>query len=257
MSWGIVSDIREFALHDGPGCRTTVFLKGCPLRCSWCHNPEALSPAPQTIEAAGERRTVGTRWEAAALAALLNRQAPVLRDTGGGVTFSGGEPLMQAAFVSAVIGRLAGIHIVLDTSGYAEAAEFERVAAKCDLVYYDLKLIDPAAHRQYTGRDNGPILENLARLCGLGVSFVIRVPLIPGVTDTEANLDAIARKVRGLRGLMRVDLLPYNRAAGGKYAPLGMEFRPGFEESLEVRADTRPFLEAGVEVRVAGRAKPA
>jgi pyruvate formate lyase activating enzyme len=253
MTCGIVSDIREFTLHDGPGLRTTVFLKGCPLRCSWCHNPEAQRLEPQSIESAGFRRVVGTRYEPAALAALLNRQASILQEIGG-VTFSGGEPLAQAGFLSEVLEKLEGLHVVLDTSGYAEPAAFERVASKCDLVYFDLKLIDAELHQRFTGCGNAPILANLRRLSEMEVPFVVRVPLVPGVTDTGGNLSAIARTVRGLPGLVRVDLLPYNRAAGGKYASLGMTFEPGFDETAKVRIETRPFTEAGIAVRVAGPA---
>jgi pyruvate formate lyase activating enzyme len=243
MTTGMVCDIREFTLHDGPGIRTTVFLKGCPLRCSWCHNPEALSREPQEIRAGGFRRAVGSRYEAAELAALLNRQAAVLKANTGGITFSGGEPLFQARFVAEVIDRLDGVHVVLDTCGYAEETEFRLVAAKCQLVYYDVKLIDAEAHRRYTG------------LGEMGVPFVVRVPLIPGVTDTNANLSAIALAVRAIPGLVGVDLLPYNRAAGGKYAALGMTFRPGFDEAAEVNANPEPFAAAGIEVRI-GRATP-
>jgi pyruvate formate lyase activating enzyme len=253
MTCGIVSDIREFTLHDGPGLRTTVFLKGCPLRCSWCHNPETQRSEPQTIESAGHRRVVGTRYEPDRLASLLNRQAPILQEIGG-VTFSGGEPLAQAAFLCEVIEKLDGLHVVLDTSGYAEPEAFQRVAAMCNLVYFDLKLIDPELHLRYTGCDNAPILGNLRRLSGMDVPFVVRVPLIPGVTDTSGNLAAIARTVQDLPGLLRVDLLPYNRAAGGKYASLGMTFQPGFDEAAEMRIGTKPFIEANITVHVAGSA---
>lgn len=254
MSTGTVCDIREFALHDGPGIRTTVFLKGCPLRCSWCHNPEMQPPEPQVIRAGGFRRVVGIRYEAAELATLLNRQAAILKANGGGVTFSGGEPLLQARFVAEVIDRLCGLPVLLDTSGYAEEAEFRLVAAKCPLVYFDVKLIDAEAHRRYTGVDNARILSNLRCLGEMGVPFVVRVPLVPGVTDTDANLSAIARAVRTPPGLVRVDLLPYNRAAGGKYAALGMAFHPGFDESAEVNANPEPFAAAGIDVRIAGAA---
>lgn len=254
MSAGLVFDIRKFTLHDGPGIRTTVFLKGCPLRCSWCHNPEGQAREPQVMGAGGFRRTVGRHYEADDLAVLLHRQAAVLNANGGGITFSGGEPLAQAGFVAEVIDRLAGLHLLLDTCGYAEEAALRLVAAKCQLVYYDLKLIDPVMHRRYTGVDNGPILANLRVLASLGVQFVIRVPLVPGVTDTDANLEAIAHTVRALPGLLRVDLLPYNRAAGGKYAGLGMVFRPGFDETANVNANGEPFKAAGIEVRIAGAA---
>ncbi len=252
MSAGIVFEIREFALHDGPGIRTTVFLKGCPMRCSWCHNPEAQSSEPQVIHAGGFRRDVGTRYESADLAALLNRQTNILQANGGGVTFSGGEPLLQARFVADVIDGLGDLHIVLDTSGYAEQKDLRLVAAKCHLVYYDVKLIDAEAHRRYTGLDNAPILSNLHHLADMGVPFVVRVPLVPGVTDTDANLSAIACAVSALPGLVRVELLPYNRAAGGKYAAAGMSFHPDFDESAAVNANLEPFTEAGVEARIAG-----
>lgn len=252
MSQGIVSDIRELTLHDGPGVRTTVFLKGCPLRCSWCHNPEGISPRPQAIGAGVHRRVVGRHYEAADLVALLNRQAAILTANGGGITFSGGEPLRQARFVAEVIDGMSRMPVLLDTSGYASEEEFRMVASKCQMVYYDVKLMDAEAHRRFTGVDNAPILANLRHLGGMGVPFVVRIPLVPGVTDTEANLSAIAGTVRGLPGLVRVDLLPYNRAAGGKYAALGMAFHPGFDESAEVNLNSEPFTALGIEVRIPG-----
>ena len=252
MSIGTVCEIREFTLHDGPGIRTTVFLKGCPLRCSWCHNPEAQSCEPQALRSGDLQRTVGMNYEAADLAVLLNRQAEILTANDGGITFSGGEPLMQAEFVAEVIDRLGGLHILLDTCGYAEEAELRMVAAKCHLVHYDLKLIDAQAHRHYTGADNALILSNLRCLAEMGVPFIVRVPLIPGITDTEANLSAIAEVVQALPGLLRVELLPYNRAAGGKYASLGMDFQPGFDESAEVNANLELFTEGGIEARIVG-----
>jgi len=258
MPQGRIADIREFTVHDGPGIRTTVFLKGCPLRCTWCHNPEMQCFAPQEIHAAGSVRMIGTDYEPAALAAILNRQAPILRANDGGVTFSGGEPLSQALFVSEVIDRLHGLHVTLDTSGHASAEDFQCVVSKCQLVYYDLKLIDAEEQRRFTGLDNTLILSNLRHLSRTGVPFVIRVPLIPGVTDSKANLSAIARTAQGLPGLLRVDLLPYNRAAGGKYAAFGMTFHPGFDESAEPNADIEPFRILGVPVHVArGRSRQA
>jgi len=252
MSHGIVFDIREFALHDGPGIRTTVFLKGCPLRCSWCHNPEGQSGQPQEIGAGSHRRIVGRRYEAADLAALLNRQAPILAANNGGITFSGGEPLLQAQFIAEVIEGLNGLPVLLDTSGYSSEAQFRLVAAKCQMVFFDVKLIDAEAHRRFTGADNAPILANLRRLGEMEVPFVVRVPLVPGVTDTRTNLSAIADAVHRLPGLVRVDLLRYNRAAGGKYASFGMPFRPGFDESAEVNLDPEPFTALGIEVRIPG-----
>lgn len=207
--------------------------------------------APQVFRSAMGERTVGQRYEAAELAAILLGQAEILRSTGGGVTFSGGEPLMQADFVAEVIDRLDGLHVVLDTSGHAEVAEFRKVVSRSDLVYFDVKLIDPAAHRHWTGQDNGPILRNLALLEELGRPFVARIPLVPGVTDTMDNLEAIASTLARMPTLLEVQLLPYNRAAGGKYAACGMTFAPGFEEDRVPNADPEPFRRRAIEVRVA------
>ena len=172
---GVVFDIRELTIHDGPGLRTTVFLKGCPLRCAWCHNPEGRSREPQVLHGPNGDRVAGRSYRADELAALLNRQAPLLPD--GGVSFSGGEPLMQAAFLEAVLERLKGLHVVLGTSGFAPAENFLGVVRRCDLVLFDLKLMDPEAHRRWTGADNRLILDNLERLADLGVAYLIRVPL--------------------------------------------------------------------------------
>lgn len=247
---GVVFDIRELTVHDGPGIRTTVFLKGCPLRCAWCHNPEGLSPAPQILRSSAGERLAGRSYTSAGLAGILNRQAPLLRDVGG-VTFSGGEPLVQAAFIAETIDRLDGLHVTLDTSGYASEENFELVARKCDFVLFDLKLADAAAHLKWTGVDNTPILRNLSLLAGLETPFIVRVPLVPGVTDTDGNLRAIARLVSALPRPPRVELVPYNRAAGGKYAACGIEWRPTFDENAPINANPGLFSEFNVEASVA------
>ncbi|MEN6405071.1 MAG: radical SAM protein [Thermoguttaceae bacterium] len=246
MLRGLVFDIREFAVHDGPGIRTTVCLKGCPLRCSWCHNPEGISSSPQTLTGVAGVRTAGQWFDSDRLAVLLNRQADVLRSGHGGVTFSGGEPLAQAAFVAEVIERLDRLHTVLDTSGYGDEADFRRLAAMVDLVLFDLKLMDPVLHRRYTGCDNAPILRNFERLSTLSTPYIVRVPMTPGVTDARANLTAMAEFLRDRPNLQRVELLPYNRAAGGKYAAAGMAFEPGFDETQAARPDLTVFKTCGV-----------
>lgn len=251
MTNGIVFDLKEFAVHDGPGIRITVFLKGCPLACMWCHNPEGQSYQPQQMNSALGVRQAGVEYSPADLAAFLNRRAGILRANEGGVTFSGGEPLSQANFVAEVIDRLEDLHILLDTSGWGSEADLRLLLDRVDLVYYDLKLIDPRLHARYTGRDNAPILRNLAVLSQSGVPFVIRVPLAPGVTDTDANLNAIAQMVEKLPGLQRVDLLPYNRAAGAKYEAAGKQFMPDYDERQPVNTNIQPFERLGVKVKVA------
>jgi pyruvate formate lyase activating enzyme len=152
--------------------------------------------------------------------------------------------------VAEVIDQLERLHVVLDTSGFGSETSFRMVGERVDLVYFDLKLMDPGLHRRYTGQDNRLVLRNLDQLARMETSCVIRVPLVPGVTDREENLAAIARAAAGLPHLVRVDLLPYNRAAGGKFSACGLEFRPHWDESQPVRADTSVFQAAGVPVSV-------
>lgn len=250
MTSGIVFDIKEFTIHDGPGIRTTVFMKGCPLSCTWCHNPEGQSRQPQVIRGSAGERLAGCEFTATELATLLNEQTDILRANEGGITFSGGEPLLQADFVAEVIDSLDDVHVLLDTSGYGDQAGFLRLIERSDLIYFDLKLIDRAAHRHYTGCDNEVILNNLKILNVSGKPFVIRVPLVPGVTDTDENLAAIAQTVRGLPGLLYVSLLPYNQAAGSKYEYAGMEFKPGYDERRPLNINRKVFEQYGMKVSV-------
>lgn len=248
---GIVFDIKEFAVHDGGGIRTTVFLKGCPLRCAWCHNPEGLSAKPELyVKQNGcthcglcykpctheECRpfgrclhicpqnllsVAGVEWESDALAEKLLRHKDFFRSTGGGVTLSGGEPLLQADFCVALLSALEGqIHRTIETSGYADAETFARVTAHCDFVIMDLKLADDAAHRKYTGVRNESILRNARYLQESGKPHLFRTPLIPGITDTEENLAAI----QALVGESDWEKLAYNHLAPAKYASVGREF---------------------------------
>lgn len=250
MQTGQLFDIKEFTVHDGPGIRTTVFFKGCPLDCAWCHNPEGKHPAPQVMHTPRGDRVVGRSYTPDELATYLNGQAAVLRANEGGVTWSGGEPLAQASFIHATLDQLDELHSLLDTSGFAPPEVFTALVARCQLVYFDLKVMDNDIHRRVTGQLNTMILQNLRLLSQCGVPFVIRVPLIPTITDTDDNLTAIADFIQGLPGLLRVDLLPYNHLAGAKYPLLGMEYplRALEQHAVNVRVD--PFVERGIEVTV-------
>lgn len=248
---GILFDIKEFALNDGDGIRTTVFLKGCPLSCAWCHNPEGISPAPELYvrrngctdcglcrrpcthpECQPFGRCLhicpnnllsvkGQEWEAEALAGKLLSGRGIMDSTGGGVTLSGGEPLMQADFCAELLSLLRGkVNCAVETSGFAAPEVFRRVISLCDHVYMDLKIADPDAHRKYTGVPNGPILENARWLRVSGIPHTFRTPLIPGITDTEENLTAIGK----LTGGDPWEQLPYNGLAPAKYPCVGRVF---------------------------------
>ena len=224
---GTVFDIKEFAVFDGPGIRTTVFLKGCPLRCQWCHNPEGLSPKPQLMVSSascvhcgacsrvckhpdnciacgvcvpycrlGLRKIAGTIWTAEALAERLQRDADVYQMSGGGVTFSGGEPLMQWDYVSEVISRLKGIHTAIETSGYTNDEIFRQAMGTLDLIMMDWKVSDPEKHRYYTGVDQAPIRRHAEMLAAGETPFILRMPIIPGVNDTEEHFQTAAEIVK-------------------------------------------------------------
>jgi pyruvate formate lyase activating enzyme len=280
---GVVFDIRKFSVHDGPGIRTTVFLKGCPLNCWWCHNPESqalaremmfretrcvhcgacVAACPQgAISWDGQvaftdrskcvicgacaevcytqaREIVGREMTVAQVMAEVERDVAFYDQSGGGVTFSGGEPLMQPDFLLALLQacKEREIHTALDTCGFAPWEVLDSVRGYVDLFLYDLKLMDEvrapfedergtgdARHRRFTGVSNEPILRNLQSLSQRGHHIILRVPLIPGVNDDEENLRQIGSFAAALPHLEQVDILPYHRAGTDKYPRLGKEY---------------------------------
>ena len=269
----IIFDIERNSYVDGPGIRTTVFFKGCNLKCAWCHNPESQSAKKEFLfykdKCTGCRRcddvTVdnknfmcyndakeicGKEYTVDEVFAEVIKDKAFYETSGGGVTFSGGEPMSQGEFVLACLTRLRHkTHRALQTCGYGDGAMFSHLLAECDYVLYDLKLMDEAEHLRYTGVSNGIILENYRRLAASGVPFVTRIPLIPGVNDTEDNLRRTANLMREC-GAHYVELLPYNKMAGGKYRMLGRAYEPTFDETVPPK-DGRELIESyGIEVRV-------
>lgn len=245
---GTIFDIQRFSTHDGPGIRTTVFMKGCPLRCKWCHNPEGLTPS-KTLQyfaqkCIGCRRcgdkdklTDAEKCPADALK-VCGREVDVdtvveevLKDrifyaNDGGVTFSGGECLMQADFVAEALSRIKalGVNTAIDTSGYARWSDIEKTCAFCDLYLYDIKCITPSVHKEFTGVDNALILENAKRLSDSEKDIWIRVPVIPDFNNSVSEMTAIADFVSTLSSVKQVTLMPYHVLGAGKYETLGMEY---------------------------------
>ena len=235
MSKGIIFSIEEFAINDGPGIRTTVFLKGCPLRCAWCHNPEGLSFAPQVMHSHEGDRICGEEYTAQTLAARLLKDREFFAMNDGGVTVTGGEPLAQPEFLIELLQLLEPVHRVIETSGYASDEVFQRVLPFVDLFLFDLKAMNSEIHKKYTGVDNAPILRNLATLCESGKPFIIRLPLIPGVNDTEEHMTLVREAIEGSPGLVRVEMLRYHKTAGAKYAMIDTHYDPPFDPDAEVR----------------------
>lgn len=222
---GRIFDIQEFAVNDGPGLRVTVFMKGCPLRCKWCHNPEGLSSGPQVNQATG--RTVGVDWSVDNLVSHLLKYKTAFDVSCGGVTFSGGEATAQFEFVYEAAKRLKahGIHINLDTSGYCDEAKFNALLQVVDLVYFDVKCVDPSLHQKMTGVGNELILRNLRALAESTVAYRIRVPMTKNVADTPENLKALKELILKLpRQPEGADYLPFNELAAAKYKNFGMEY---------------------------------
>ena len=247
---GRIFEIREFTLHDGPGVRTTVFFKGCPLRCAWCHNPEGQSFDVETMTRRdGTKVFCGQDWTSEALAKELLKNADIMRQSGGGVTFSGGEPLGQAAFLLELIPLLKreDVDLALETSGVADSATYQAIVSQMDFVYQDLKHHDAAAFREWCGGDLDGILRNVAWLNASGIPHVFRVPSIPGVNDSAADREAL----RKLAGADSIEFLPYNPAAGAKYPMLGRAYPMGSALLSRRRRKTRLQVPPTTEVRIA------
>lgn len=230
MSRGIVFDISEAAVHDGPGLRTTVFLKGCPMRCRWCHSPEGQSPEPEILHLPdGSHRSCGKIWQSDVLAQYLRECAALTPE--GGITFSGGEVLMQAEFVLDVLSRLSGIHTIAETSGAGKCQDLLDIADRCDLLYFGLKIIDPADAVRFTGSSSEHIISNLRALdCRSRTEYILRMPLIPGAIATEKNFKALMELSFELKRLRKIEFLRANKLAPAKYARCQREFAPEFAD---------------------------
>ena len=278
---GLVFDIEEFAVYDGPGIRCAVFMKGCPLRCMWCHNPEGLERRVQRVVTrslcidCGACKTVcpsqdkcigcgacvnvcprgciriaGQWLTAGEVAQKIWKNAALLKLNDGGVTFSGGEVLMQADFVIAVRSLLPDVHALIETSGYGDANTFARLIDCMDMVIMDIKVVDSEVHKRYTGRDNAIILANLEHLKRSGKTFRIRIPLIPGVNDNFENMEATARLLEDAEHLEMVELLRYNKAAGAKYDSVGLKYQPDFDTNMDPLVITGPFEDRNIRIGI-------
>lgn len=279
---GLVFDIQRYSLHDGPGIRTVVFVKGCLARCLWCQNPESQSLQSEIIYIekncircraciyacltgaisketlriakdictscekcadvcpANARRLVGRRMTVSEVVAEVEKDRLFYRSSGGGVTISGGEPMMQHEFVARLLKkcRELSIHTAVETCGYADWNEMEKVLRHLDLVLYDIKHMDSDMHAKLTGVSNETILQNAVRIAKINVPMIIRVPIIPGSNDSEENIESTAKFVAALGRVDTIELLGYHRLGEPKYEWLEKEY-----SMKDVSPPTREHLE--------------
>jgi len=298
---GCIFNIMKYSIHDGPGIRTTVFMKGCPLRCLWCHNPESQMPRPQLIRFpnrcigcgscakicstgaimiidnkikyditkctscgkctevcyAGAMEMAGKHMSVEEVMKEIEKDMAFYEESGGGVTFSGGEPFMQPAFLKELlIGcRRKGIHTTVDTSGFAQKDIIMELSQYIDLFLYDLKLMDDEKHKKYIGSSNEAILDNLKELVKLGKRIFIRIPIIPGINDDNDNLEATGRFLSGIRGIEQINILPYHNIAMEKYKRLNKEYclpdiKEPSQEKMKVIAEK--LTSYGFKVKIGG-----
>lgn len=278
---GLVFNIQRFSVNDGPGIRTTVFLKGCPLHCSWCHNPESIAPDQQLVlrndrcircgeclvlckndairrvdggfsttrdlcVECGEciqacnaeaREMVGKEMSEVDVMKEVERDVIFYEQSGGGASFSGGEPMLQHEFLHSLLSActLKGIHTVVDTTGFTSPEILQRLSPLVDLFLYDLKTLDDRKHREYVGVPNSLILSNLKRLAEWGKEVIVRIPIIPGVNDDPVSVRESGTFIASLGNVNEINLLPYHASGAEKYKRLGMD--DGMPQTVPPSAD--------------------
>lgn len=249
---GLIFDVKRFSIHDGPGIRTTVFLKGCPLSCAWCHNPESISPEPlKTFHPSrcigcgqcsqgcftGARETIGRYVSSSEVLLEVEKDTTFFQESGGGATFSGGEPLMQIDFLREILSLCTEreIHTAVDTAGYAPWEHFMSILPFSSLFLFDIKHVDPVKHRKFTGVDNGLVVSNLKSLVSAGCHVIARVPVARGFNDDPESMHGIVSFLSELDTLKGVEPVKCHGYAQTKYEELGLtqgDFVPS-EQSME------------------------
>lgn len=265
---GIVFDLKKFAIHDGRGIRSTVFLKGCPLSCAWCHNPESQKLEPEEIVKTLRRKcldlsyseskeVIGREVTVAEIMKEIEKDIPYFDESNGGVTFSGGEPLMQPEFLFALLheSKELDLHTAVDTTGYATKKVLTGILPLVDTFLYDLKLMDKKEHIKYAGVDNNIILDNLKYLAKTDKHVNIRIPIIPTITDTKKNLNAIMKFLLPLKSIRDISLLPFNKFGEEKQKKMNViSLTEGITPPTDKRMKEikKMFDEKGFNVKIGG-----
>ncbi len=254
---GRIFNIQRFSIHDGAGIRTIVFFKGCYMRCAWCCNPESQEYAVQTMTENGKEKTVGRDVTVAEILPELLADVPYYRRSGGGITLSGGECFAQPQFAEALLHvcKEHGLHTAAESTTNVPFGDIARSLPYLDTLLMDIKHMDGAKHKEYTGADNARILENAKLLSESGVELIIRTPVIPGFNDTAEEIRAISRFAASLPAVKRHHLLPYHRLGQDKYAGLGRSYalqgvEPPAKEKMEYLLSVAE--ESGLQCQIGG-----
>ena len=255
---GRIFDIQKYSIHDGPGIRSIVFLKGCPLRCKWCCNPESQSREIQIMIQSGKEKVIGRDVTVSEVMEEVKKDMPYYRRSGGGMTLSGGECLMQPEFAGALLraAKEGGMHTTIESTGFARYEVIEdKILPWLDLYLMDIKHMGSKKHKLFTGQPNEIILENARKITDSGQKLIVRVPVIPTFNDTAEEIFAIAQFARSLKGVDEINLLPYHRLGQDKYAGIGRDYllahiEPPANEHMEVLREVA--ASTGLKVKIGG-----
>ncbi|MBQ9116761.1 MAG: glycyl-radical enzyme activating protein [Clostridia bacterium] len=238
---GMIFNIQRFCINDGPGIRTTVFFKGCPLNCKWCHNPESQSPDIEIMRDNGSDEICGTYMTVQDVMDEVLKDKVFYKNSGGGLTLSGGEPLMQFEFAYELLkqAKQNGIHTCVETCGFSTSENISKIAEFTDIFLYDWKLTNNKLHNEYTGVSNDLILENLKQIDEDGSKIILKCPIIPNVNDTKDHFQGIANISNSLKNILAIEIEPYHSLAKNKYIRLGKEeavysFEQPDEQQIEI-----------------------
>jgi pyruvate formate lyase activating enzyme len=264
---GLIFSVRRYSIHDGPGIRVTFFMKGCPLKCRWCHNPEGISPFPEMAiqtNKIGEREfskneEVGTYYSVEDILEIIDKEKVFFKQSKGGITFSGGEPMLQVEFLLEALKECKknGYHTAVDTSGYSSADNYRSIIPFTDLFLFDIKHLDDVKHIESTGVSNTGIIENYRHLLESGKDIMVRIPVIPGFNDDTDHLERLKNFISSTKtaSLKRINLLPFHKTGSSKYKKFNFPYLmegiiPPDEEKMQKIKEL--FMETGIKVKIGG-----
>jgi pyruvate formate lyase activating enzyme len=264
---GLIFNVKRYSINDGPGIRVTFFMKGCPLNCMWCHNPEGINAFPEIVKQisrVGENEftsevELGTFYSVENILEILNKEKVFFNHSNGGVTFSGGEPMAQFDFLFKVLKacKANGYHTVIDTSGYSSELNYKNISAFTDLFLFDIKHMDDSKHLELTGVSNKGILDNYKLLLNEESEIHVRIPIVPGYNDDSEHLVKLRNFLLATKtdSLTRINLLPYHKTGSSKYQRFNIRNRIENQEppsKAKMQIIKKIFTEVGVKVKIGG-----